>query len=171
MTTFIDFIALNPPAETRACPPTLCTQWNDPGHIPAVGLITPEPVQSSAMIAKRVATLPRRQTAWLITCGVKSAKRKRANCATSATPLHLALRYNEQGADEMVFFDITASAHGRVTMVDVIERAADQCLLCLSPSVEASNPWRTWTPCSRRCRQNQHQLQRARQPGFDPRRR
>jgi cyclase len=28
-------------------------------------------------------------------------------------PVELALRYNEQGADEMVFFDITASAHGR----------------------------------------------------------
>ena len=28
-------------------------------------------------------------------------------------PVELALRYNEQGADEMVFFDITATAHGR----------------------------------------------------------
>jgi hypothetical protein len=32
-------------------------------------------------------------------------------------PVELALRYNEQGADEMVFFDITASAHGRATMM------------------------------------------------------
>jgi cyclase len=44
----------------------------------------------------------------------------------------LALRYNEQGADEMVFFDITASAHGRATMVSVIERAADQCFMPLT---------------------------------------
>src|SRR5262249_40451424 len=41
-------------------------------------------------------------------------------------------RYNEQGADEMVFFDITASAHGRTTMVDVIERAASQCFMPLT---------------------------------------
>jgi imidazole glycerol-phosphate synthase subunit HisF len=47
-------------------------------------------------------------------------------------PVELALRYNEQGADEMVFFDITASAHGLATMVDVIERAADQCFMPLT---------------------------------------
>jgi cyclase len=32
----------------------------------------------------------------------------------------------------MVFFDITASAHGRATMVSVIERAADQCFMPLT---------------------------------------
>src|SRR5258705_4239931 len=32
----------------------------------------------------------------------------------------------------MVFFDITASAHGRATMVEVIERAADQCFMPLT---------------------------------------
>jgi imidazole glycerol-phosphate synthase subunit HisF len=42
------------------------------------------------------------------------------------------VRYNEQGADEMVFFDITASAHGRATIVDVIERTADQCFMPLT---------------------------------------
>jgi cyclase len=47
-------------------------------------------------------------------------------------PVELALRYNEQGADEMVFFDITATAHGRGTMVDVIERTADQCFMPLT---------------------------------------
>jgi len=46
--------------------------------------------------------------------------------------VELALRYNEQGADEMVFFDITASAHGRDTMVEVIERTADQCFMPLT---------------------------------------
>src|SRR6266516_2203412 len=47
-------------------------------------------------------------------------------------PVELALRYNEQGADEMVFFDITATAHGRGTMVEVIQRAADQCFMPLT---------------------------------------
>jgi cyclase len=32
----------------------------------------------------------------------------------------------------MVFFDITASAHGRATMVEVIERTADQCFMPLT---------------------------------------
>ncbi len=48
------------------------------------------------------------------------------------SPVELALRYNEQGADEMVFFDITASAHGRRTMVDVIERVAEKCFMPLT---------------------------------------
>lgn len=47
-------------------------------------------------------------------------------------PVELAVRYNQQGADEMVFFDITASAHGRTSMVEVIERAADQCFMPLT---------------------------------------
>ena len=47
-------------------------------------------------------------------------------------PVELAIRYNEQGADEMVFFDITASAHGRATIVDVIQRTADQCFMPLT---------------------------------------
>lgn len=47
-------------------------------------------------------------------------------------PVELAIRYNEQGADEMVFFDITASAHGRATMVAVIERVADRCFMPLT---------------------------------------
>ncbi len=41
-------------------------------------------------------------------------------------PVELAKRYNEDGADELVFLDITASAHGRETMIDVIERTADE---------------------------------------------
>jgi cyclase len=32
----------------------------------------------------------------------------------------------------MVFFDITASAHGRVTIIDVIQRTADQCFMPLT---------------------------------------
>ncbi|MEI6358232.1 MAG: imidazole glycerol phosphate synthase subunit HisF, partial [Verrucomicrobiota bacterium] len=47
-------------------------------------------------------------------------------------PVELAVRYNDQGADEMVFFDITASAHGRASMVDVIERTADRCFMPLT---------------------------------------
>lgn len=39
-------------------------------------------------------------------------------------PVEFAKRYDEQGADELVFLDITASHEGRKTMVDVVKRTA-----------------------------------------------
>ncbi|MCU0632247.1 MAG: imidazole glycerol phosphate synthase subunit HisF [Methanolinea sp.] len=47
-------------------------------------------------------------------------------------PVELAQRYNEQGADEVVFLDITASKEQRGTIIEVIERAADQLFLPLT---------------------------------------
>jgi imidazole glycerol-phosphate synthase subunit HisF len=41
-------------------------------------------------------------------------------------PVELAARYDEQGADEVVFLDITASSDGRETTVDMVRRAAEQ---------------------------------------------
>lgn len=41
-------------------------------------------------------------------------------------PVELAARYDMQGADELVFLDITASSDGRETMVDVVSRTAEQ---------------------------------------------
>ena len=41
-------------------------------------------------------------------------------------PVELAARYDAEGADELVFLDITASSDGRATMVDMVERTADQ---------------------------------------------
>lgn len=41
-------------------------------------------------------------------------------------PVELASRYDDQGADELVFLDITASSDGRSTMVDVVSRVAEQ---------------------------------------------
>jgi imidazole glycerol-phosphate synthase subunit HisF len=67
-----------------------------------------------------------------VTRGVQFGKAEAGELKNVGDPVALALRYNEQGADEMVFFDITASAHGRATMVDVIERAASQCFMPLT---------------------------------------
>jgi cyclase len=67
-----------------------------------------------------------------VTRGVQFGRAEAGELRNVGDPIALALRYNEQGADEMVFFDITASAHGRATMVDVIERAADQCFMPLT---------------------------------------
>jgi cyclase len=39
-------------------------------------------------------------------------------------PVELAARYDLQGADELVFLDITASSDNRNTMIDVVERTA-----------------------------------------------
>jgi cyclase len=41
--------------------------------------------------------------------------------------VELAARYGEQGADELVFPDITASSDHRDTMVDVVARTAREC--------------------------------------------
>jgi cyclase len=41
-------------------------------------------------------------------------------------PVELAARYDAEGADELVFLDITASSDARDTMVHVVERVADQ---------------------------------------------
>ena len=41
-------------------------------------------------------------------------------------PVELAARYDNEGADELVFLDITASSDGRETMVDVVRRVAEQ---------------------------------------------
>jgi len=41
-------------------------------------------------------------------------------------PVELAARYDAEGADELVFLDITASSDARDTMVDVVSRVAEQ---------------------------------------------
>ena len=67
-----------------------------------------------------------------VTRGVQFGRAEVGELRNVGDPVELALRYNEQGADEMVFFDITASAHGRRTMVDVIERVAEKCFIPLT---------------------------------------
>ena len=47
-------------------------------------------------------------------------------------PVELATRYDAEGADEVVFLDITASSDRRNTMVDVVARAAEQLFIPLT---------------------------------------
>jgi len=47
-------------------------------------------------------------------------------------PVELAARYDAEGADELVFLDITASAEGRDTMVDVVRRTAREVFIPLT---------------------------------------
>lgn len=67
-----------------------------------------------------------------VTRGVQFGRAESGGLRNVGDPVELAVRYNDQGADEMVFFDITASAHGRTSMVDVIERTADRCFMPLT---------------------------------------
>jgi imidazole glycerol-phosphate synthase subunit HisF len=54
------------------------------------------------------------------------------NLRDAGDPVELAARYDVEGADELVFYDITASAHGRQTMVDVVARTAEQVFIPLT---------------------------------------
>ena len=47
-------------------------------------------------------------------------------------PVEMAAFYNEEGADELVFLDITASSDNRDTIVDVVRRTADQVFIPLT---------------------------------------
>lgn len=67
-----------------------------------------------------------------VTRGVQFGRAEDGGLRNVGDPVALAVRYNEQGADEMVFFDITATAQGRASMISVIERAADQCFMPLT---------------------------------------
>jgi len=47
-------------------------------------------------------------------------------------PVELASLYYKEGADELVFLDITATPEGRNTMVDVVERISEQVFIPLT---------------------------------------
>lgn len=47
-------------------------------------------------------------------------------------PVECAMEYNRQGADELVFLDITASSDNRRAMFDVVERTAEKCFMPLT---------------------------------------
>lgn len=48
------------------------------------------------------------------------------NLRDAGDPVELAAVYDQAGADELVFLDITASSDGRATMIDVVRRTAEE---------------------------------------------
>jgi cyclase len=54
------------------------------------------------------------------------------NLRDAGDPVELADRYNQQGADELVFLDITASSDNRDTMADVVARTARKVFIPLT---------------------------------------
>jgi cyclase len=55
-----------------------------------------------------------------------------ANLRDVGDPVELARRYDEQGADELTFLDITASKDRRDTVLDVVRRTAEQVFIPLT---------------------------------------
>jgi cyclase len=55
-----------------------------------------------------------------------------ARLRDAGDPVELAAAYDEQGADELVFLDITASASGRETTYEVVRRTAGQVFIPLT---------------------------------------
>src|SRR5580658_7761036 len=54
------------------------------------------------------------------------------NLRDAGDPVELADRYNQQGADEVVFLDITASSDARATMADVVARTSRKVFIPLT---------------------------------------
>ena len=84
-------------------------------------------------VAEAVAALARRgvRTARIIPCLDVDAGRvvKGVNfvdLVDAGDPVELAARYDAEGADELVFLDITASSDARDTIVEVASRVAEQ---------------------------------------------
>ena len=54
------------------------------------------------------------------------------NLRDAGDPVEVASRYEREGADELVFLDITASHEGRDIMLDVVKRTAEQIFMPLT---------------------------------------
>ena len=54
------------------------------------------------------------------------------NLRDAGDPVEVASRYEREGADELVFLDITASHEGRDIMLDVVQRTAEQIFMPLT---------------------------------------
>ena len=54
------------------------------------------------------------------------------NLVDAGDPVEQARLYDEQGADELCFLDITASHENRNTIYDVVQRTAEQCFMPLT---------------------------------------
>ena len=94
---------------------------------------TPETAAGPSLMAEAGALLTRRVIPCLdVTEGRVVKGVEFVNLRDAGDPVELARFYNGEGADELVFLDITASSDSRRTMVDVVERTADQVFIPLT---------------------------------------
>ena len=54
------------------------------------------------------------------------------NLRDAGDPVELAAFYNQEGADELVFLDITASSESRSTITEVVEKVSDRIFIPLT---------------------------------------
>ena len=54
------------------------------------------------------------------------------NFVDAGDPVEVAKQYDEMGADELCYLDITASHENRGTLIDVVKRTADECFMPLT---------------------------------------
>ena len=85
-------------------------------------------------------------------------------------PVEIAARYNEQGADELTFLDITATSDGRDLILHIIEAVASQVFIPADGGRRRAHGRRRAPAAQRGRRQDQLQLGRHRQSGRDLRR-
>ena len=64
-----------------------------------------------------------------VTRGQQFGRAEKGELANMGDPVEMAKEYDRQGADELVFYDITATSEGRSMMLDVINRVAEQCFM------------------------------------------
>ncbi len=67
-----------------------------------------------------------------VTRGVQFGKAEAGELKNVGDPVEMAKDYDAQGADELVFLDITASSEGRSIMHDVVAATAEQCFMPLT---------------------------------------
>ena len=77
-------------------------------------------------------------------------------------PVELAARYDLEGADELVFLDITASSDNRETTVDMVRRVADEVYIPFTVGGGIRTLEDARRDAARRCRQGQRQHGRRR---------
>ena len=83
------------------------------------------------------------------------------NLRDAGDPVEVAARYEAEGADELVFLDITASHEGRDIMLDVVRRTAEVVFMPLARGRRHSHARRHSRPAEGRLRQGVDQFGRA----------
>ncbi|KXU35628.1 imidazole glycerol phosphate synthase cyclase subunit [Cephaloticoccus primus] len=67
-----------------------------------------------------------------VTRGVQFGKAEAGELTNVGDPIAMAQRYDAQGADELIFLDITASSEGRGIMHDLVRATAEKCFMPLT---------------------------------------
>ncbi|MBS3968093.1 MAG: imidazole glycerol phosphate synthase subunit HisF [Truepera sp.] len=67
-----------------------------------------------------------------VTRGVQFGRAEKGELRDVGDPVELAKRYDAQGADELVFYDITATSEGRSLILDIATQVAEQCFMPLT---------------------------------------